>query len=232
MEFKDEEGVIKKALVSTAVIKVTPKSGEVDFINDFVEKMSKMGIREKFDICPILSPVHEFRHEFLDYIAEHGLSRLFKFDIVMEDITSRSMPIDEIEEVVTKFVKKLQGAKKLIIIDPYFFAKSTRIDVGQLFSRLLSQVSSDLEEICFITNGRKNEAKTDILAVIDRRVEVHYVTTDEFHDRYWIDPITNKGIIMGTSLNGLGNKICLIDCLREEDVAKIAELAKELGSPI
>ena len=217
--------------MTETIIEVTPKSDEVTYI-DFVGKMHEIGIFEKFNISQIALPAYRFRHEFLEHIAEHGLSSLFDFNIVMEDITSPSMSINDIEKVVAKFVGKLQGAKKLVIIDPYFFSKSANTDVAQLFSRLLGQASSDLEEICFITNGRKNEARNDILSVIDPKIRVHHVTTDEFHDRYWIDPDTNKGIIMGTSLNGLGNKISLIDRIREEDVAEIAKLAKQEGSPI
>lgn len=213
------------------IIEVTPKSDEVTYV-EFVEKMHEMGIFEKFNISQIMLPAYSFREEFLEHIAEHGLSSLFEFNIFMEDITSPSMSINDIEKVVAAFVAKLQGAKKLIIIDPYFFSKSSKTDVAQLFSRLLSQASSNLEEICFITNGRKNEAKNDILSVIDQAITVHHVTTDEFHDRYWIDPDANKGIIMGTSLNGLGNKISLIDHIRADDVAEIVKLAKQLGSPI
>jgi hypothetical protein len=222
----------KDAQMTKTIIEITPKSDEVTYV-DLIDKMHEMEIFEKFNIFQITMPAYSFRHEFLEHIAEYGLSSLFNFNIVMEDITSPSMSINDIEKVAIKFIEKLQGAKKkLVIIDPYFFSKSTNTDVAQLFSRLLSQISSDLEEICFITNGRKNEARSGILSVIDQKIKVHHVTTDVFHDRYWIDPDNNKGIIMGTSLNGLGNKISLIDRIREEDVAEIAKLAKQEGSPI
>lgn len=214
-----------------AIYKVTPKFDDVTY-TEFVEKLHEIEIFEKFDVHEIPFPAHYFREEFLEHISTQGLSSLFNFTVVMEDITSPSMSINDIERVVSTFVGQLQGAKRLIIIDPYFFSKSSKVDVDQLFSRLLGKVSSNLEDICFITNGRKNEAKNDILSVIDRAITVHHVTTDEFHDRYWIDPDSNKGIVMGTSLNGLGNKISLIDRLREEDVVEIAKLAKQSGSPI
>ncbi len=213
------------------ILEVTPKSDEVTYI-EFIEKMHEIGIFEKFNIFQITSPVYSFRNEFLEHIIEHGFSSLFEFQIIMEDITSPSMSINDIEKVIIAFIGKLQGAKKLIIIDPYFFSKSSKVDVAQLFLRLLNQVSGDLKEICFITNGRKNEAKSDILSVIDRAIKVHLVTTDEFHDRYWIDPDANKGIVMGTSLNGIINKISLIDNIRTDDVVEITRLAKQLGSPI
>jgi len=213
------------------IVEITPKVDSVTYA-DFVEKMHEIGIFEKFQISQITLPVHFFRQEFLEHIAEHGFSSLFKFDIVMEDITSPSMSINDIENVLAKFIGKLQGAKKLVIIDPYFFAKSVNSDVGALFYRLLRPISGNLEEICFVTNGRKNEAKSDILSAVDSTIIVHNVNTDEFHDRYWIDPDNNKGIVIGTSLNGLGKKIALIDSLSEADVAEISKLARSAGSPI
>lgn len=213
------------------IVEITPKGDSTTYA-DFVEKMHEIGVLEKFQISQISLPVLFFRHEFLEHITEHGFSSIFKFNIVMEDVTSPSMPINDIENVIIKFIEKLQGAKKLVIIDPYFFAKSASNDVGALFSRLLRPISSDLEEICFVTNGRKNEAKTDILSALNSTIRVHSINTDEFHDRYWIDPENNKGIVIGTSLNGLGKKIALIDSLSEADVAKVAKLARDAGSPI
>ncbi|MCK7579878.1 MAG: hypothetical protein MZV65_32075 [Chromatiales bacterium] len=167
-----------------------------------------------------------------EHIFEYGLSSILEFNVLMEDITSPSMSINDVEKVAATFIGKLKGAKKLIIIDQYFSPKSSKTDVSQLFSRLLGQVSSNLEEICFITNGKDNEAKQDILSVIDPEIKIHQVTTGKFHDRFWIDPDANKGIVMGTSLNGLGNKISLIDYINQDDVSEISKLAKQVGSPI
>jgi hypothetical protein len=213
------------------IVEITPKSDSVTY-EDFVKKMHEVGIFEQFQISQIMLPVYFFRQEFLEHITEHGFSSLFKFDILMEDIISPSMSVNEIENVLAKFIGKLQGAKKLVIIDPYFFAKSANNDVGALFSKLLKPISGNLEEICFVTNGRRNEAKSDILSAVDSTIKVHNVNTDEFHDRYWIDPDNNKGVVIGTSLNGLGKKIALIDSLSEADVAEISKLAKSAGSPI
>lgn len=205
------------------VIEVIAKNDEVTY-DKFFEKMQQMEISNEFNIFQITQPVHSFRQEFLEHIAEYGLSSIFESNIMMESITAPSMPINEIEKVVATFVAKLQGSKKIIIIDPYFFSKSSKIDVAQLFLSLLSKISSNLEEICFITNGKKNDAREDILSAISPTIKVCHIITDVFHDRYWIDPDSNKGIIMGTSLNGLSNKISLIDLIRPDDVAEIVKL--------
>lgn len=153
----------------------------------------------------------------------------------MEDVTSPSMHINDIEKVIAKFLSKLNGAKRIIVIDQYFYSKSKTIDVSAVFRNLLSGISGSLDEIVFVTNGKKTEAKTDIHSAVNTLnagTKIQDFITDEFHDRYWIDPDNNIGVVMGTSLNGLGNKIALVDKLRPDDVAEIVSLAKGLGAPI
>jgi len=171
----------------------------------------------------------------LDYIADMGFSSLYNFTTCMEDITSPSMNINDIEKVIAKFLANLNGAKRLVVIDPYFYAKSNTIDIPAVFKNLLSGISSALEEIVFVTNGKKTDTKADIHAAVgalSASAKIKDFTTDEFHDRYWIDPDNNVGIVMGTSLNGLGNKIALVDKLREDDVVEIVRLAKGIGVPV
>jgi len=103
-------------------IKIVPKTGNT--YQEFIEKMHEIGIFEKFEIYQLAAPIYEFREEFLNHISEHGLSSLYNFSIVMEDITSPSMSVDEIKDVFFKFIEKLGEAKNIIIIDPYFYASS------------------------------------------------------------------------------------------------------------
>jgi hypothetical protein len=53
-------------------------------------------------------------------------------------------------------------------------------------------------------------------------IKVKY--SNDFHDRFWIAN-RNKGFCTGTSLNGVGKKISLINEIADEDVKDIiAEL--------
>lgn len=219
---------------SSLIYTVKPKDDSVSF-EDFFERLHQSGLLNDFEFHQIPLPVYSFREEFLDHIAKNGLSSLFNFTFVMEDITSPSMTINDIEKVIAKFLTNLNGAKKLVVIDPYFYSKSKISDISILFKNLLAGISSDLQEIVFISNGRSTDTKTDIhsaVSSIDSKISIKDFSTDEFHDRYWIDPDNNVGIVMGTSLNGLGKKIALIDKLSSEDVEEIVNLAKEIGAPI
>ena len=50
--------------------------------------------------------------------------------------------------------------------------------------------------------------------------------TDLFHDRIWISN-RNKGFFVGTSLNGIGRKVTLIDSIASNDVKGIVDIILE-----
>lgn len=220
---------------SKLIYEIKPKDGSVS-LKDFHEKLLKSILFNDFQFSEIQLPVYSFSEYFLEHIAKNGLSSIYNIRISMEDITSRSMSINDIEKVVAKFLANLNGAKKLVIIDPYFYSKSKTTDISIVFKNLLSGISNKLEEIVFISNGKKDEkTKTDIHAAVtsfNSNILIKDSCTDEFHDRYWIDPDRNIGIVMGTSLNGLGKKIALVDKLNSDDVAELVKLAQECGAPI
>ena len=215
--------------MSSDYYKITLKSDSDTFVS-FTEDLHKSGLLEKYGFFQLGSPVHEFREDFMDYIARNGFSSLYNFTICMEDITSPSTSVNDIEKVVEKFILSLNGVKRLVIIDPYFYSKSNTIDTPTVFHKLVSGISSKLEEVTFITNGKKNEMKADIHAAIhsiSAIVKIKDFVTDEFHDRFWIDPDNGVGVVMGTSLSGLGNKIALVDKLRGEDVNEVVSACQK-----
>jgi hypothetical protein len=135
----------------------------------------------------------------------------------------------EESEVTLGFIRKLKGAKNLLIIDPYFY--STDPGCVDLFGRMIAEIADKLESVTFITNGRadnKKAAMHEVLKKVTPTIRIGDVITDRFHDRFWIDAENKNGIVMGTSLNGIGKKIALIDQLSSSDVGEIAGLAYQL----
>ncbi|TMO83307.1 hypothetical protein [Pseudoalteromonas spongiae] len=199
---------------------------------EFYELLDKSGIYNNYEVFQVPLPVDEFADEFLEHVSNHGFESLFNYTISMEDITSPSMTINKVEEIVHKFVMNLDASERLLIIDPYFYASSNTTNTVDMFSRLLSSVSTNLKEVTIVTNGRKVDTKAAIhtaIKSIQQNITINDFSTDEFHDRFWLDPDRSIGIVMGTSLNGLGNKISLIDKLSEQDVTEIVKLAKNLN---
>jgi hypothetical protein len=170
-----------------------------------------------------------------DWITEHGISSLFHYHITCDAVMHPGISVDEIEKLILGFVGKLKGVKNLLIIDPYFYSSEATVLV--LFENMVRELSSSLESVTFFTKTHvdaKARAKADpaamhaVLTKIVPAIKIKDVKTEDFHDRFWIDPDRNIGLVMGTSLNGVTKKIALIDHLKHMDAAQIAKMAMAL----
>lgn len=197
---------------------------------EFILKMHEIGFASRYQLRQVTSPAHEFRDDFLDHIAQNGLSSLFAYTITMEDITSPSMPIDDIELIISKFIDKLKSLKRLLIIDPYFYGTSSTSH--QLLERLLTPHQADLVEITVICNNTSAPNVTNIRSAINAsapNATITEIQNSTFHDRFWINPDLGSGLVMGTSLNGIGKKIALVDRLQGSDVTDLIAAATAAG---
>jgi len=200
-------------------IDVTP---DKDYL-EFTERYRAAGLLDDYGLKQVAVPVYEFRDEFLEHICEHGLRSLFSMTAVMEAITSPSMLLSDVEAVVTKFVQKLLPATRLVVVDPFFYKNGTSVDTAAYLGRVLGSQAASLQQVYVVSNGQGN-MRAKIHAAFDAAapgVSVSDATTDDFHDRFWINPDSGTGIVMGTSLNGLGRKVALVDKLSGDDVREI-----------
>lgn len=197
----------------------------------FLKLFEKSDLKNHFDVSFIgRSQIpHYFNQEILEHINQNGLSSLFNFSILMEDITSPSIKYDEIENMILKFTSQLNGSKKIIITDPYMY--NIKNNDFNLFEKIIKSFCSDLEELIFITPSDKKfqVSKSDIHNIIKQikpSINIIDFNSDEFHDRFWIGLDTNIGIVIGTSLNGISKKIAVIDRLSSNNVD---DIIKELN---
>lgn len=216
--------------MSDMIYSIRPCEGADPSLN-FFEMFRASDLSTHFRCSLVMSPVLAFRDEITSYIIEHGFSSLYDGSSAMEAITSPSITINEIERVVGQFVSALDGARRILIIDPYFYAGAAEANVADTFRNLLAYASSALKQIIVVTNG-KDKGKADIHAAVRTLIPgcniVDHVRS-EFHDRFWLDPDSGKGLVMGTSLNGLGKKVALVDRLQGDDVAEIIRLTRAAG---
>lgn len=206
---------------------------EVDVNNNyenFIAKMQETGLIENYKLKQHPFPVNSLRDEIITHLVEEGLSSLLKFNVIMEDITSPSMAINDIEKVICAFVQRIAPASRLLVIDPYFYSANSSAKSHELFTRLISPLYPNLKDIFVISNNPSgptcvamhSELRAKGVQVTDRK-------SNQFHDRFWINPDNKKGLVIGTSLNGIGNKIALVDHLNNQDVSTLLNLAKAEG---
>jgi hypothetical protein len=67
----------------------------------------------------------------------------------------------------------------------------------------------------------------NVFSTIVPGIEINDLITEDFHDRYWIDVENTKGVMVGTSLNGIGKKIAMIDHASAADTREIIRLASD-----
>ncbi|MGV0981020.1 MAG: hypothetical protein ACOYB0_01525 [Polynucleobacter sp.] len=197
-------------------------------INDFFKELNKcQNITQDF-LCTRLNET-SIKDILQNYISKNGISSLFHFSIACDAVLHPGFQVDDIEKVILGFIERLNGVKNLLIIDPYFY--STETACVNLFGKMISKISDRLETITFITNGQTISQKTamhEVCRALIPKIKIRDVLTNEFHDRFWIDPENKNGIVIGTSLNGIGKKIALIDYISSNDAKEIAELAYPL----
>ena len=171
------------------------------------------------------------RDEFIKY----GMSSLFRYHITCDSILHPGITVDEVEIVILGFIRTLKGVKNLMIIDAFFY--SNEDNVLNLFKKMITELSESLQCITFFTQESKPKdakkrspnAMHNILKSINSDIIIKDIRTDEIHDRFWLDTDNKKGIVMGTSLNGVTKKLTLIDYLQPSDARAVIDIANEIS---
>lgn len=213
--------------MKTEIVFVRSLKEEVDTTEFFTRVFARPELLNHFLIARMGAPA--IREVLREWITENGISSLFNFHINCDAVLHPGITVDEIEELILAFVGKLKGMKNLFIIDPYFY--SSEPAVVALFEKMMMQVAAPLESVTFFSKRRPSSERVamhTVLANLKPSVKIKDVETNAFHDRYWIDPDGKKGLVMGTSLNGVTKKIALIDHLGSADAAQLAAMAQAL----
>ncbi|WP_429109103.1 hypothetical protein [Aeromonas media] len=166
------------------------------------------------------------REEFI----KHGLSSLFRYHITCDSILHPGINVDEVETVILGFIRTLKGVKNLMIIDAFLYSNEEK--VLHLFKKMILELSDSLQSIMFFTSATKKrspDAMHNILKSINPNTRIIDIITDEIHDRFWLDADNKKGIVMGTSLNGVTKKLTLIDYLQPSDAKAVLDIANEIS---
>jgi len=155
------------------------------------------------------------RDEFIKY----GMSSLFRYHITCDSILHPGINVDEVETVILGFIRTLKGVKNLMIIDAFFY--SNEENVLNLFKKMITKPKD--------AKKRSPDAMHNILKSINSDIKIKDIITDEVHDRFWLDTDNKKGIVMGTSLNGVTKKLTLIDYLQPSDARAVIDIANEIS---
>ncbi|AMC35310.1 hypothetical protein [Janthinobacterium sp. B9-8] len=195
-------------------------------INTFFEELDKS--RNIYKNFTYSKRDETFIREILrDYITKNGISSLFNYSITCDALMHKGIHVNEIEKVILGFIKNLNGVKNLIITDTYFYEASTHPFCIDILKKIISEISKELESITFMTLEKSKDKKKiihDAIKSVIPKIKIIDIISNDFHDRFWIDIDNLKGVIIGTSLNGIGKRIALIDNLSTNHVKEIIDL--------
>ena len=150
------------------------------------------------------------------YYDMHPKTRLCE-DIVKKDIAN-----DDIKGIFAKFFKPLDAENcSVSIVDPYLFSSGTNVEL--LSDILISNVKS--KNIKFITDFSKDDfsVREYVMQKIEQAgFKPQSFNRNDSHDRYWFT--RKNGFAIGTSFNGLGNKISTFTMLSSKDLNDVISI--------
>ena len=186
----------------------------------------------QYEILIHTSPLDACRAEVRDFIVAHGVSALLRRELLLEEVVPPGHPPTEIEKLLHSFITGIEVTTRLTIVDPYFLAASKDPGYAQTVCNVLAPFADTLEQLTIITLSKTFDPA--VLAELKRGLakknpdlKVAHVGTVVFHDRYWLNPLSGKGFLSGTSLNGLGKRYAVLDYLTSSDVQAILAVVDE-----
>ena len=141
-------------------------------------------------------------------------------EVLLKNITN-----EEKLNCFSSFFSKIEAEEKeLIITDPYLFKESKNKKEDDEYCNILAKIimKAKAKSIRVITNYRNYN--NDIHKKIENKLtqDIKIIWNDDFHDRFWIAD-RKKGFYTGTSINGLGKRITLINLLSKDEVKIIID---------
>ncbi len=209
----------------TIYLKVVSKDENHSYPDDFLEKVDEFDWGN-YQVLKVDEPFGLQEHEIVDILLERGITALIEDnDSINEQLVRQNETTDKIVKFMHRFLDKVGIDNELIIVDPYFFPDNAPNDYVKLMVDIISKYISSLTTLKVITKSSYNNAVKTIfktkLTNLKPTLVIEHKHSNDFHDRFWISNNRKKGIITGTSLNGLGNKYALIDRLKITDVREI-----------
>lgn len=121
-------------------------------------------------------------------------------------------------------------SKTILVTDPYLFPP--RPYAGYKDDLVTILRSTKAKAIVFCAQEKKNDT---LFQEVHDELQNHSIaltfdtSLEECHDRFWYCPETEKCVIFGTSMNGIGQKICRIDMLRDDEVVELKKYFTDAG---
>lgn len=215
------------------ILILKPKNNNIDYQDLLLKIANGNNVNfSEFNVGESRHIIDDFRNLFLDYLMEYGLNSYYKRGLLLDHVIKKGDKTNDIVPVIHRYLDKVGVDNELIIIDPYFYNDLKKFNYVQVFSQIFSKYLPNVKRFCIITNKHfEQKTKVNIETEIKRinpSINIVHKTSSNYHDRFWISNKRGKGLLLGTSMNSIGNKVALLDRLNTSDVkAIVKELKKD-----
>ena len=157
-------------------------------------------------------------------VAEKGVSYVWQLVRLQEALLARTQNAPAIVTLLSNMLSRLAPTQDFVIVDRFLLPKSNSSDYLKTLVSLIEPISRAVRQLILVTSRNYNpQLLTDLTAQVSRPGSNCLIThriSDTFHDRFWIAD-RQRGLFIGTSLNGIGLRYALADYMRENDVRDI-----------
>ncbi len=170
-----------------------------------------------------------------DYILRNGTTSIWTAHLIEEAILPQAARTarQPLYDMLKAFLAKLDPPTSITIIDPYFLKSRNDPAYVAAIQNVLGPTLQRVQHLIIVRDMTKDTPgalSTITTALLSAHPTLHISNHHslDFHDRFWIVNGA-RGIVVGTSLNGIGNRLCLLDYLAREDVANIVQELRNRG---
>ena len=129
--------------------------------------------------------------------------------------------------MIDKLVGLCENQKTIVITDNYLFPNK----YDNQYKKDLIAVLESLKAKEIVHFGMQKTLDINLFSDIQSHLSSYNITLshrdiNDFHDRFWITKETYDGFVFGTSLNGIGKKLCYYDEIKKEDAKEVLDYLK------
>lgn len=129
-----------------------------------------------------------------------------------------------LNEAATQLGKLNSENNTVLVTDPYLFINAPSVVYERELKTLLSGLKA--KKIVYCAKSKRNANFFQDVATALQANGTNLEFDDRLegcHDRFWYCPETEKCVVFGTSLNGIGRKISRIDMLTSDETQELKQ---------
>lgn len=191
-----------------------------DPVTDFKKHIEKIpGIKYE------MLPYEEDHTNCVEKLFESGLTNVINPEQYSEALGTPYDTRTDIIHTIGKYLKRIILSDHLVIVDNYiFWGENKKESYTNFILDIFRDYIPKLQKITFVTNKRHYDKElhntiSEGFLNVKKHISIDTKFSDNFHDRLWV--CGDRGIFVGTSLNGIGQKYSLIDYIKREDLSAI-----------